>query len=115
QKYQQDARYVQNLAGSFNNYAAGQAMIGAGQGMAAHGVDGGVAGAGVQMALGVNMANAMAGAMYPQPGAQATPQVSPGGAVVTCGQCQTRQPGGKFCSECGTPLVQPKKFCTGCG
>jgi predicted amidophosphoribosyltransferase len=34
---------------------------------------------------------------------------------VTCGKCQTKQPGGKFCAECGTALAQPKKFCTGCG
>src|SRR3954453_10534325 len=71
QKYQQDAKYVQNLAGNYNNYASGQAMIGAGQGMAAHGVDGGVAGAGIQMAMGVNMANQMAGAMAPQASAAA--------------------------------------------
>ena len=32
QKYNQDARYVQNLAGNYANYAAGQAMNGAGQG-----------------------------------------------------------------------------------
>ena len=43
------------------------------------------------------------------------PQFSPGGAMVTCGSCQTRQPGGKFCAECGTALAQAKKFCTGCG
>ncbi len=114
QKYNQDARYVQNLAGNYNNYAAGQAMMGAGQGMATHGVEGGVAGAGIQMAMGVNMANAMAGAMQPQAAAPA-PQFSPGGATVTCGKCQTRQPGGKFCAECGTALAQAKKFCTGCG
>jgi hypothetical protein len=62
QKYQQDARYVQNLAGSYQNYAGGQAMIGAGQGRAAHGVgDSGIAGAGVQMAMGVQMAGALQG------------------------------------------------------
>ena len=115
QKYKQDERYVQNLAGNYNNYAAGQAMIGAGQGMATHGVEGGVAGAGIQMAMGVNMANAMSGAMQPQPNVGAAPQFSPGGATVTCGKCQTRQPGGKFCAECGTALAQAKKFCTGCG
>lgn len=117
QKYNQDAKYVQNLAGNYNNYAAGQAMIGAGQGMAVHGVEGGVAGAGIQMAMGVNMANAMAGAMN-QPQAappQSAPQFSPGGATVTCAKCNAKQPGGKFCAECGTALAQPKKFCTGCG
>jgi membrane protease subunit (stomatin/prohibitin family) len=114
QKYNQDARYVQNLAGNYNNYAAGQAMIGAGQGMATHGVDGGVAGAGIQMAMGVNMANAMSGAMS-APQANPPPQFSPGGATVTCAKCQARQPGGKFCAECGAGLAQAKKFCTGCG
>jgi len=115
QKYSQDAKYVQNLAGNYQNYAAGQAMMGAGQGMATHGVDGGVAGAGIQMALGVGMANQMAGAM--QPGAQMAPQpqFSPGGSLVTCAKCNTKQPGGKFCAECGTALAQAKKFCTGCG
>lgn len=116
QKYGQDARYVQNLAGNFQNYAAGQAMIGAGQGMATHGVEGGVAGAGIQMAMGVNMANQFAGAYQPQPQAPTSqPQFTPGGAQVTCSKCNTRQPGGKFCAECGTQLAQPKKFCTGCG
>ncbi len=60
QKYQQDSRYVQNLAGNYQNYAAGQAMIGAGQGMKEHGVgESGIAGAGVQMAMGAAMGAAM--------------------------------------------------------
>jgi len=121
QKYNQDARYVQNLAGNYSNYAAGQAMIGAGQGMAEHGVGGGLAGIGAQMGVGVAVAQGMAGAMpqFPQPGAPqppAQPQFVPGGgAQVTCAKCQTKQPGGKFCAECGTALAQAKKFCTGCG
>jgi membrane protease subunit (stomatin/prohibitin family) len=114
QKYKQDERYVQNLAGSYQGYAAGQAMIGAGQGMADHGMDGGVAGAGMQMAIGVGMANQMQGAMQPQAQAPA-PNFTPGGAMVTCANCNTRQPGGKFCAECGGQLAQAKKFCTGCG
>lgn len=122
QKYKQDERYVQNIAGNYQNYAAGQAMIGAGQGMAQHGVgDGGMAGAGMQMAVGVNMAQAMmpgggafmGGQQAQQP--QPQPQFTPGGAAVTCAKCNTRQPGGKFCAECGGPLAQAKKFCTGCG
>jgi membrane protease subunit (stomatin/prohibitin family) len=117
QKFGQDAKYVQQLAGNYQNYAAGQAMMGAGQGMAAHGVgDGGMAGAGMQMAVGVNMANQMSGAFGG--GAQAQqpqPSFTPGGALVTCGKCNTKQPGGKFCNECGTQLAQPKKFCSNCG
>ena len=34
QKFGQDARYVKEIAGNFQNYAAGEAMMGAGQGMA---------------------------------------------------------------------------------
>ena len=69
QKFGQDARYVQQLAGNYQNYAAGQAMIGRGQGMAEHGVGGGVAGLGAQMAVGVGMGNVMAGGMA-QPAAR---------------------------------------------
>ena len=125
QKYQQDARYVRDLAGNYQNYAAGQAMMGAGQGMAEHGVGGGIAGMGAQMAVGVGMGNMMAGAYQQQPqfGGPGTqpqqpvpqPQFSPGGTQVTCGKCGCKQPGGKFCAECGTGLVSAKKFCTGCG
>jgi membrane protease subunit (stomatin/prohibitin family) len=119
QKYNQDARYVQNLAGNYQNYAAGQAMIGAGQGMAEHGVGGGIAGIGAQMAVGVGMGNAMSGAMQqpqfpvgqPQPNFPGAAQ----GPTVTCAKCSTKQPGGKFCAECGNALAQAKKFCTGCG
>src|SRR5215471_3242378 len=62
QKFNQDARYVQQLAGNYQNYAAGQAIMGAGAGMAAHGVGDGLAGAGAQMAVGVGMGNQMASA-----------------------------------------------------
>jgi membrane protease subunit (stomatin/prohibitin family) len=122
QRFSQDAKYVQNLAGNYQNYAAGQAMMGAGQGMAQHGVGGGVAGMGAQMAVGVSMGNAMAGSFQQQPQfgsggpqSQQQPQFSAGGASVTCVKCSTKQPGGKFCAECGAQLAQPKKFCTGCG
>ncbi|CAN5508979.1 SPFH domain-containing protein [soil metagenome] len=113
QKYQQDSRYVQNVAGNFQNYAAGQAMIGAGQGMAAHGVgDGGMAGAGVQLAVGMGMAQSLQGAQA-KPGAPAPPHAV--GAQATCGKCGTAQVAGKFCQECGTTLAASKKFCIGCG
>jgi membrane protease subunit (stomatin/prohibitin family) len=115
QKFGQDSRYVKELAGSYQGYAAGQAVIGAGQGMAEHGVGaGGVAGLGAQMAIGVGMGNAMAGGFTP-PAAQPPPVFSPGGTQVQCGKCGAKQPGGKFCAECGGPLVAQKKFCSGCG
>jgi membrane protease subunit (stomatin/prohibitin family) len=122
QKYQQDARYVQNLAGNYQNFAAGQAMIGAGQGMAQHGVgEGGVAGMGMQMAVGMNMAGnmqqGMTGGGQPAPGPQPPPQfnTAQAGPQCTCTKCGARQAQGKFCAECGTPLAAMKKFCTSCG
>jgi membrane protease subunit (stomatin/prohibitin family) len=118
QKFNQDARYVKDLAGSYQGYAAGQAVMGAGQGMAAHGMGGGgIAGMGAQMAVGVGMGNVMAQGFAPQ-APQAVPPAptfSPGGTQVTCGKCGAKQPGGKFCADCGTPLVMQKKFCSGCG
>ena len=118
QKFGQDARYVQQLAGNYQNYAAGSAMMGAGQGMAEHGVGGGVAGIGAQMAVGMSMGGAMAGNFQQQPPAGGQqPQFSPqtSGVTVTCGKCNAKQPGGKFCAECGAPLAQAKKFCVTCG
>jgi membrane protease subunit (stomatin/prohibitin family) len=113
QQFNQDARYVKDLAGNYQAYAAGQAVMGAGKGMAEHGVGAGIAGIGAQMAVGMGMGNAMSGAMA-QPAAPA-PTFSPGGTQVTCGKCGAKQSGGKFCADCGSPLVAQKKFCGGCG
>jgi predicted amidophosphoribosyltransferase len=73
-----------------------------------------VAGLGAQMAVGVGMGNVMAQGFTP-PAAQPPPQFSPGGTQVACGKCGAKQPGGKFCAECGGALVAQKKFCSGCG
>jgi membrane protease subunit (stomatin/prohibitin family) len=118
QRYNQDARYVQNLAGgNFQNYAVGHAMMGAGDGMAKGGGDTGVAGVGAQMAVGIGMAGALQqGMMQPRPPAVA-PAPAGGAAAVACPKCAARVPPGKFCQECGGPLAVPpaKRFCTGCG
>jgi membrane protease subunit (stomatin/prohibitin family) len=112
QQFSQDSRYVKELAGSYQAYAAGQAVIGAGKGMAEHGVGGGVAGLGAQMAVGLGMGNVMAGGMA-QPAS--APTFSPGGTQAICGKCGAKQPGGKFCADCGSPLLAQKKFCSSCG
>ncbi|HRI66311.1 MAG TPA: SPFH domain-containing protein [Polyangium sp.] len=67
QKFQQDARYVQHLAGNWNNYAAGNAMMGAGEGMAKGGANVGIAQMGAQAAMGMNMANMMQPQQYGPP------------------------------------------------
>jgi membrane protease subunit (stomatin/prohibitin family) len=125
------------LAGSFNAYAAGEAALGAGQGMAKGG--GSTGGAFLAAGLGVGQ---QVGA--PPPGAGAAPPPAPGfagggpgfaggpgGAAqrATCASCGTANPpGAKFCSSCGTAMAAAHhctncgaelaggaKFCAGCG
>ncbi|AKT40722.1 SPFH domain-containing protein [Chondromyces crocatus] len=79
QKFGQDARYTQ-MAGGWNQYAAGQAMLGAGEGMAKGGGDAGVAGLGAQMAVGVGMAHMMNPAHQQGYGHQGYPGAPPQGA-----------------------------------
>jgi membrane protease subunit (stomatin/prohibitin family) len=110
------------MAGGFQQYAAGQAMLGAAEGMAKGGEGGGggmLQGAG----LGVGMGMAQ---MFQQ--AQGQPRPAATGPVgAPCPKCGT--PGsGKFCSSCGAPMavtltcskcggqLQPAaKFCGACG
>jgi membrane protease subunit (stomatin/prohibitin family) len=112
QDFGQDARYVRELAGSYAAFAAGRAVLGAGEGMAKHGVGGGIAGLGAQIAVGMGVGSALSAGMAP-PAPAAT--FSPGGTRATCGKCGATQPGGKFCAECGSPLVASPRYCSGCG
>ena len=107
------------LAGSFNAYAAGEAAIGAGEGMAKGG--GSTGGAFLAAGLGVGQ---QVGA--PQPGAGAPPPPAPGfagggqgyagAAGVACASCGTANaPGAKFCANCGTSLAPPTVACPSCG
>ena len=136
-----DAAYVR-MAGSmggFQQFAAGKAMMGAGEGMAAGGGGSGGEGGNAMLggaALGVGLG--MAGmfqqqqAGTPGPGFQQGP-AGGGGApgslqgapaapgrtadlsLITCAACGKTVPPGKFCSECGQPLASPSKFCKDCG
>lgn len=88
QKYGQDARYVQNLAGgNYGAYASGQAMIGAGQGMAQGGANVGNAAAMAQFGIGVGVANA-----YAQGTQQAFNGVAPGAAAYPPGKAPPPPP-----------------------
>ena len=78
QRFQNDQRYTQ-MAGGWNQYAAGQAMLGAGEGMAKGGANAGVAALGAQAAIGVGMGQMMqpgfgGPAMHPGYGPQGYPQ-----------------------------------------
>lgn len=106
------------LAGSFNQYAAGEMQIGAGEGMAKGG--GGVGGAFIAAGMG-----AAGGAAATQPGP--TPPGGPGfvggGAGfagqtdqgVECPNCHaSNAAGAKFCASCGTSLAPASVVCQNC-
>ncbi|MBV9445983.1 MAG: SPFH domain-containing protein [Streptosporangiaceae bacterium] len=124
-----DTSYSQ-LAGGFQNYAAGEMALGAGQGMAqgGAGTEGaflaagfGMAGAfGAQQAAAQQQAVAQQQAGAQQQGAAASagagsaPTPAPVGAV--CAACQTPNPGNaRFCMGCGQQLAPRVQHCTECG
>ena len=120
QNYAQDARYVQNLAGDFGKYAAGQAMIGAGRGMSegGGGGDGNAMMGGAALGVGLGMAQAM-GQQVTQGGAASGPPVTQppptSEGPVTCQACNATVQGGRFCAECGASLSPKPQFCAACG
>ncbi|GAA1683062.1 SPFH domain-containing protein [Fodinicola feengrottensis] len=114
------------LAGSFNQYAAGEMALGAGQGMAKGG--NAVGGAFLAAGLGAGAAAAAGpvqgtppptgfvaagGYAGPPPGA---PAGQPAGTGTACSSCQaTNPPGAKFCMGCGGQLTATSPHCTNCG
>jgi membrane protease subunit (stomatin/prohibitin family) len=110
-----DTSYSQ-LAGGFQQYAAGEMALGAGQGMA----QGGGATDGAFLAAGFALPGMMAGAMQqqqqPAPAPHA-PQAAPAPAAgPACASCNTPNPSGaKFCMSCGTAMAPAVKHCTECG
>jgi len=136
-----DTSYSQ-LAGGFQNYAAGEMALGAGQGMAqgGAGVDGAFLGAGfglasafgaqqaqaqqAQQAAAAQQAAQQHGVPYGQgPGGQAPPpqaqsaQAQPAQASgAVCASCQApNPPGAKFCMGCGQRMAPTVQHCTECG
>jgi membrane protease subunit (stomatin/prohibitin family) len=129
-KYRRDVTYSK-LAGGFQQYGAGEAMIGLGEGAAKGGGAAGSAFLGMGVGLG-NLVGAMnqqpQQAAPPAPPAQAAP--APAAAAQHCTACGSAySPGAKFCANCGgaiaaAPAVCPScgaqtepgaKFCAGCG
>lgn len=118
--------------GNFMQYAAAEAMMGAGAGMAkGGGGDGAVqGGAGVGMGFamaqmfGQNMAQGMAQG-YPQGSghgggghggsSQGGAVPAAGGVLVTCPACSAKVAPGKFCSACGANLSPQARPCSACG
>jgi len=104
-KLSKDVAYSR-LAGGFQNYAQGQAMLGAAEGMSKGGDGGGAALQGMGLGVGFGMATAMSGARPPGPAAQA--------AGMACPNCGTMG-SGKFCSNCGQAMVAATRKCGSCG
>src|ERR1700759_3381246 len=131
-----DTSYSQ-LAGGFQNYAAGEMALGAGQGMAqgGGGPEGAFLGAGFGLAsaFGAQQAQAQqaqqaqaaqqAAAQYGVPYGQGTPYAPPqpppqpqASSSPVCASCQAQNPAGaKFCMGCGQALAPAVQHCTECG
>jgi membrane protease subunit (stomatin/prohibitin family) len=129
-----DTSYSQ-LAGGFQNYAAGEMALGAGQGMAqgGAGTEGAFLGAGFglasafgaqqaaaaqqasQQAAAAQQAAAQHGVPYGQQ-APSQPQAAQPASGAVCASCQAANPAGaKFCMGCGQPLAPAVVHCTECG
>ena len=107
-KLSKDVAYTR-LAGGFQNYAQGQAMLGAAEGMAKGGDGGGAALQGLGLGVGFNMANTFANQRAP--GAGGSPMQA---SIATCPKCGA-QSSGKFCSNCGQALAPAVAKCPSCG
>ncbi|MGH3279552.1 MAG: SPFH domain-containing protein [Trebonia sp.] len=111
-----DTSYSQ-LAGGFQQYAAGEMALGAGQGLA----QGGGATEGAFLAAGLALPGMMQQQMQ-QPAPQAPQAPAPPAAASatvsgsTCASCNTANPAGaKFCMSCGSPVAPAVRHCTECG
>jgi len=123
--FRKDVTYTR-LAGGFQQYAQGEAMLGVGQGAA----QGGGALPSALLGLGLGVGGQISGGV-----GQA---VATGGSIqVRCGHCNTLNPeAARFCSSCGQALAAPApppqgaviacpscqvsnsataRFCSGCG
>jgi membrane protease subunit (stomatin/prohibitin family) len=94
------------LAGGFQQYAAGEMALGAGEGMA----KGGAGVSGAFLGAGIGLGGAAA-----QQAAPPGPPPPPAPAAVTCASCQASNPAGaRFCASCGASLAPPAPTCPSC-
>lgn len=102
-----------NLAGGYQQYAMGQALMSAAQNPGQGG--GGAMGMGMGLGAGMSMGNMMQGMGAPARGNAA--------AAINCLKCGAAVPPGKFCAACGgelaavapAPPAATGAFCSGCG
>lgn len=113
-----DAAYLRTVGGvdGYQKFAAGKAMMGAGEGMAKGGGAGGEGSGGLLGGAGLGVGFGLAQMLVRDPqGGQTLTPAAPG---VTCGSCNSVVAPGKFCSACGKELkkqVEAAAFCSSCG
>jgi hypothetical protein len=114
-----DAAYLRTVGGveSYQRFAAGKAMLGAGEGMAKGGGGGEGGGAGGLLGgAGLGVGFGLAQMLVRDPsGGQA---LAPAAAGVVCAGCGKSVAPGRFCGACGVelkPATPAGGFCAGCG
>jgi len=113
-----DAAYLRTVGGveSYQRFAAGKAMMGAGEGMAKGGSGAGGGGGGLLGGAGLGVGFGLAQMLVrDQHGGQSLAPAAPG---VVCAACGAGVAPGRFCSACGKELrpAQPAGgTCAGCG
>ncbi len=118
-----DAAYLRTVGGvgQYQQFAAGKAMMGAGEGMAKGGGEGGGGGAGGLLGgAGLGVGFGMAQMLVKDH--QGGEVLAPAAAGIVCGHCMASVPAGAFCSSCGKALKAKEEpaqsaagFCSGCG
>ncbi len=121
-----DAAYLRTVGGvgAFREFAAGKAMLGAGEGMAkGGGGEGGGGNAGLLGGAGLGVGLGLAQQMMNQQNQQQQQQRGPdafgagvaGGAAGASAAAGAQAAGAKFCFSCGAGLPAAAKFCPSCG
>ena len=120
-----DAAYLKTVGGvgAYQQFAAGKAMMGAGEGMAkgGGGEGGGGGGSGLLGGAGLGVGFGLA-QMLVRDGAGGGDRLAPAVGGILCPGCHQSTAPGKFCGHCGTDLAggqqetsSPSTFCTKCG
>jgi membrane protease subunit (stomatin/prohibitin family) len=106
-----EAKAFTNVAGSYGEYARGQAMLDIAQGVEAGHVDA-QPGMMVGMMMGANPGGAP-GMVVPGTVSGMVPGAAPGGMPVA--PAAPAVTGARFCSNCGAALTPGARFCANCG
>ncbi|MBK8179176.1 MAG: SPFH domain-containing protein [Planctomycetes bacterium] len=115
-----DSAYVRSMGGvgNYQQFAAGKAMMGAGEGMAKGGGPGGDGAGGAGLLGGAGLGVGMAMAQMLVKDNRGGTSLAPAAPGVVCKSCNASVAPGKFCAACGKGLESASPaagFCAGCG